>query len=282
MNRRAAFFRVIVAAALLVAVACVVRYRTVIDPSSLERVLGRFGRLAPVLFVLIYALGTVLFVPGSVLTIAGGAMFGPVWGTLWNLTGATLGASLAFITARYVASDWVAKRCGERTNRLVRGVDEEGWRFVAFVRLVPLFPFNLVNYAFGLTRIALGEYVLASFVCMAPGAFAYTYAGYAGRQAALGEGRAMRAVLFALALIAAVAFLPRFIRRIKGPRFIDPAIVSAWMRSGEKISLIDVRSADEFRGPLGHICGATNIPITQLPDKLRELAGSRAAPMIAI
>lgn len=247
MNRRAAFFRVIVVAALLVAVACVVRYRTVIDPSSLERVLGRFGQLAPVLFVLIYALGTVLFVPGSVLTIAGGAMFGPVWGTLWNLTGATLGASLAFITARYVASDWVAKRSGERTNRLIRGVDEEGWRFVAFVRLVPLFPFNLVNYAFGLTRIALGEYVLASFVCMAPGAFAYTYAGYAGRQAALGESGAMRAVLFALALIAAVAFLPRLIRRIKGPRFIDPAIVSGWMRSGEKISLIDVRSADEFR-----------------------------------
>ena len=63
------------------------------------------------------------------------------------------------------------------------GVSAEGWRFVAFVRLVPLFPFNLVNYAFGLTRIRVGEYVLASFVCMAPGALAYTYLGYAGREA---------------------------------------------------------------------------------------------------
>jgi uncharacterized membrane protein YdjX (TVP38/TMEM64 family) len=85
-----------------------------------------------------------------------------------------LGATIAFMIARYVASDWVAARAGERLARLIRGVEEEGWRFVAFVRLVPLFPFNLVNYAFGLTRIRLGEYALASFVCMAPGALAYT------------------------------------------------------------------------------------------------------------
>ena len=79
------------------------------------------------------------------------------------------------------------RAAGERLARLIRGVEEEGWRFVAFVRLVPLFPFNLMNYAFGLTRIRLGEYVVASFVCMAPGAFAYTYLGYAGREAASGQ-----------------------------------------------------------------------------------------------
>jgi uncharacterized membrane protein YdjX (TVP38/TMEM64 family) len=82
-----------------------------------------------------------------------------------------LGATLAFVIARYVASDWVAERSSDRLGRLMRGVEEEGWRFVAFVRLVPLFPFNLVNYAFGLTRIRLREYVLASLVCMAPGAW---------------------------------------------------------------------------------------------------------------
>src|SRR5207245_2523858 len=134
--------------------------------------LQRFGEWAPILFVLLYAMATVLFVPGSVLTLAGGALFGPIWGTLWNLTGATLGATLAFVIARYAASDWLAKRSSDRLGRLMRGVEEEGWRFVAFVRLVPLFPFNLVNYAFGLTRIRLREYVLASLVCMAPGALA--------------------------------------------------------------------------------------------------------------
>src|ERR1700724_4115235 len=120
--------------------------------------------------------------------------------TLCNLTGATLGATLAFVIARYIASDWVVARSGERLGRLTRGVEEEGWRFVAFVRLVPLFPFNLMNYAFGLTRIRLREYVLASFVCMAPGALAYTYLGYAGREAASGQAGAVRKGLFALAL----------------------------------------------------------------------------------
>jgi uncharacterized membrane protein YdjX (TVP38/TMEM64 family) len=119
--------------------------------------------------------------------LAGGALFGPIAGTLCNLTGATLGATLAFMIARYVASDWVSARAGERLAALVQGVEEEGWRFVAFVRLVPLFPFNLVNYAFGVTRIRLGEYVIASFVCMAPGALAYTYLGYAGREVASGQ-----------------------------------------------------------------------------------------------
>jgi len=109
----------------------------------------RFSRLAPILFVLVYALATVLFVTGSILTIAGGALFGPAWGTLWNLSGATLGATLALLIARYVASDWVSRTTGERLTRLMRGVEEEGWRFVALVRLVRFFPFNLVNYAFG-------------------------------------------------------------------------------------------------------------------------------------
>jgi hypothetical protein len=134
---------------------------------------------------------------------------------------ASLGATLAFMIARYVASDWVAARAGERLAGLMRGVDEEGWRFVAFVRLVPLFPFNLVNYVFGVTRIRLGDYVIASFVCMAPGALAYTYLGYAGREAASGQAGAIHKALLALALLAAVAFLPRLVRRLKGPRFTE-------------------------------------------------------------
>ena len=161
--------------------------------------------------------------PGSVLTVAGGALFGPIWGTLWNLTGATLGAMLAFVIARYVASDWVAARSGERLGRLMRGVEEEGWRFVAFVRLVPLFPFNLMNYAFGLTRIRLREYALASFVCMAPGALAYTYLGYPGYEGASGQAGTIRKALLAFALLAAVAFLPRLVRWLEGATLYRPS-----------------------------------------------------------
>jgi uncharacterized membrane protein YdjX (TVP38/TMEM64 family) len=172
MNWRNLTVRAVLTAALLGAIVWLALHREVLGASALEQELWRFGAWAPIMFVLLYALATVLFVPGSVLTLAGGALFGPIWGTLLNLIGATLGATIAFLIARYVASDLVAARSGEQLGRMMRGVEEEGWRFVAFVRLVPLFPFNLMNYAFGLTRIRLREYVLASFVCMAPGALA--------------------------------------------------------------------------------------------------------------
>jgi uncharacterized membrane protein YdjX (TVP38/TMEM64 family) len=282
MNRRDLIFRLIVVAALLGAIVWLALHREFLQAAALEQELARFGPWAPILFVSLYAFATVLFVPGSVLTVAGGALFGPVWGTLWNLIGATSGATLAFMIARYVASDWVAARAGERLARLIRGVEEEGWRFVAFVRLVPLFPFNLVNYAFGLTRIRLGEYVLASFVCMAPGALAYTYLGYAGREATSGQAGAIGKALLALALLAAVAFLPRLVRRVKGQRFTDPATLKRRLESGEEVVLIDVRTADEFRGPLGHIAGASNITIVELSVKIRELTEIKRQPIITI
>ena len=282
MNKRSLALRLIMVAALLAAMVYLAFHRSFLEPSVLERELQRFGRLAPILFVLLYGLATVLFAPGSIITVAGGALFGPVWGTLWNLTGATLGATLAFVIARYVASDWVSRRAGERLARLMRGVEEEGWRFVAFVRLVPLFPFNLVNYAFGLTRIRLGEYVLTSFVCMAPGAIAYTYLGYAGREAASGQAGAIHKALLALALLAAGAFLPRLIRRLKGLRFTDAATLKDRLEAGEKITLIDVRTADEFRGPLGHVAGAINIPIADLSGKIRDLTRIKGKPLITI
>lgn len=282
MNTKGAIYRLLLLGALMAAIAYFAAHRESFDPSALERELARFGRLAPLLFILLYALATILFVPGSVLTLAGGAIFGPVWGTLWNLMGATLGATLAFVIARYIAADWIAKRSGERLGRLMRGVEEEGWRFVAFVRLVPLFPFNLVNYAFGLTPIALSEYVLASFVCMAPGALVYTYVGYAGREAAAGRVGAISKALLALALLAGVAFLPRLIRRLKGPGLMDAATLARRLEDGEKVALIDVRNAEEFRGPLGHIAGARNIPIAELSAKIRELTEIKRKPIVTI
>jgi len=282
MNSRRPISRAVLVAALAAAAIWLGLHRELLEPATIARELHRFGPWAPILFLFLYTSATVLFVPGSLITVAGGALFGPVWGTLWNLAGATLGATLAFVIARYVASDWVAARSGERLGRLIRGVEEEGWRFVAFVRLVPLFPFNLMNYAFGLTRIRLRDYVLASFVCMAPGTLAYTYLGYAGREAASGQVGAIRKALLALALLAAVAFLPRLVRRVKQQRFTDPAILRSRLESGEEMALIDVRSAEEFRGPLGHIAGATNIPIAELSARIRELTAIRRKPVVTI
>jgi hypothetical protein len=117
---------------------------------------------------------------------------------------------------------------------------------------------------------------------MAPGALAYTYLGYAGREAASGQSGAIRKTLLALALFAAVAFIPRLVRRVRGHRFIDPPTLRTRLESGGEVTLIDVRSAEEFRGPLGHIAGARNIQIAKLSAKIRELTQLKRKPIIVI
>lgn len=207
--------RLLLLFALAVGIGFAIVYRDHFDIAALETWVKDAGVLAPIVFMLIYAVATVLFLPGSVMTLAGGALFGPVLGTFYNLTGATIGATVAFVIARYLASDWVAEKTGGRLKQLINGVESEGWRFVAFVRLVPLFPFNLLNYALGLTRIKLSHYIIASYICMLPGAFAYTYLGYAGREAVAGSEGLIQKGLLALGLLALVAFLPRLVKRIR-------------------------------------------------------------------
>lgn len=188
-------------------------FREQLTIESLTQWFGELGWLAPVTFILGYVVGTVFFLPGLIFTLAGGALFGPVFGTLYSLTGATIGATLAFLAARYIAHDWVSHRTGEKLGKLIEGVEREGWRFVAFVRLVPLFPFNLLNYALGLTRIKLSHYVITSLICMAPAGAAYTYLGFVGREVATGSEGIIRKALIAVALIATVAFLGRILMR---------------------------------------------------------------------
>jgi len=219
MNSR--FVRIGLLLILVAGIAVAVVYRDRFDVAALERWIQDAGIWAPLLFMAVYALAAVLFLPGTLLTLAGGALFGPVLGTLYNLTGATIGATLAFLIARYLASDWIAERTGGRLKQLINGVEDEGWRFVAFTRLVPLFPFNLLNYALGLTRIKLSHYLLATYTCMLPGAMAYTYLGYAGREAVGGGEGLIQKALLALALLAVVAFLPRLIGKLRRGPMID-------------------------------------------------------------
>ncbi len=137
--------RVLVAIALVVAIGLAFLFRDRLDPAALEAWVAGAGAAGPLLFIVIYALATVLFLPGAALTLVGGALFGPVAGTLYNLTGATIGAVIAFLAARHLAADWVRDRAGPRLDGIMGGVETEGWRFVAFTRLVPLFPFNLLK-----------------------------------------------------------------------------------------------------------------------------------------
>jgi len=258
-------------------------HRDQINLATLDAWIGSLGLWAPFAFVMLFALATVAFVPGVIFSITGGALFGPIWGTVWNLTGATLGAALAFLVARYIAGDWVARRAGGLLKRAIDGINTEGWRFVAFVRLVPLFPFNLSNYLLGLTRIPFAQYVLATFVCMAPGATAYTWLGHAGRGALSGESDAVRYGLVALALLATIAVLPRLIARLRSSfTWIEANELKRRLDRGEAIAIVDVRAADEFTGLLGHIAGARNIPVAELSQRLPELVGLEGRPIVLV
>jgi uncharacterized membrane protein YdjX (TVP38/TMEM64 family) len=209
--------RLTLAVMLAAGVTTIIFFRDRLSFELLDNAIREAGLWGPLLFMMLYAIATVFFLPGSLLTLAGGALFGPLAGTFYNLTGATLGATLAFLVARYLASEWVARKAGARMKQVIIGVEDEGWRFVAFTRLVPLFPFFLLNYALGLTRIRITHYILATSIFMLPAAFAFTYVGYAGRELAQGGEGLIQKGLLALGLLAAIVFLPRFVRRLRRP-----------------------------------------------------------------
>lgn len=263
--------RMLVALFLVAGIGTMLAYRDHVDAMALELWIAGLGIAGPIVFMLIYAVGTVFFFPGSVLTLAGGAIFGPVWGTLYNLTGATIGAAFAFLVARYLASDWVEMKSAGRLGQIKKGVEGEGWRFVAFVRLVPLFPFNVLNYALGLTRIRLSTYVITSYITMLPGAIAYTYLGYVGREAIAGSEGMIQKSLLALALLAVVSFLPGLIGRLRRAPMMHVVELDEHLGRANAPLIVDVRSADEFSGELGHIKGAINIPLPDFKQRLGEL-----------
>jgi uncharacterized membrane protein YdjX (TVP38/TMEM64 family) len=274
--------RVLILFSVIALISAAAIYREQLDVQQIQEWIDQAGFLAPLLFMVLYALATVSFFPGSVLTLLGGALFGPVLGTFYNLTGATLGALLAFLIARYLASDWVEQKTTGRARTLVKGVEAEGWRFVAFVRLVPLFPFNLLNYLLGLTRIPFLQYVIASYVFMLPGAIAYTYLGYAGREVAAGSEGLIQKGLIAMALLAVAGFLPRLVSRLRQHPMVDVETLKAKLDAQDCPVLLDVRSTDEFIGEQGHIAQARNIPLEQLNERLTELGDDPEVPILVI
>ncbi|MBP6582013.1 MAG: VTT domain-containing protein [Chromatiaceae bacterium] len=271
--------RLLLALGLAAGIALALLYREHLDVDALTAWVATAGLAGPLVFMGIYAVATVFFLPGSLLTLAGGALFGPLWGTLYNLAGATLGAGLAFLVARYLAADWVQARAGGILKRLVTGVEAEGWRFVAFTRLVPVFPFNLLNYALGLTRIPFRAYLLATATCMLPGAIAYTWLGYAGREAASGGEALIQKGLIALALLAALAFLPRLVARLRQSAWLQVDQVKTRLESDEPLLILDVRTAADFDGEQGHLPGALNLPLEDLATRLEELGSDPERPI---
>ena len=263
--------RISVLLLLVAGIAAAIMFRDQFDATALESWVKNAGSAGPLVFMLIYVIGTVFFLPGAVLTLAGGALFGPVFGSFYNLTAATIGAMISFIAARYLAHDWVEKKTGGRMKQLKQGVEGEGWKFVAFVRLVPLFPFNVLNYALGLTKIKFSHYSIATYIFMLPGAVAYTYLGYVGREAVAGGDGLIQKIMLAFALLAIVGFLPSLIGRLRRGPMMDVETLKQKLDTKEDVLLLDVRSAEDYVGEQGHIKNSVLIPVEELDKRLTEI-----------
>ena len=170
------------------------------------------GSTAPLVFIPLYVVACVLFIPGSILTLSAGFLFGLVRGSIYVSVAATLGATLAFLVGRYFARQWVAARLANypKFKAVDEAVAREGWKIVALTRLSPVFPFNLLNYAFGLTNVRVRDYIIASWAGTLPGTILYVYLGsLAGDLTRVATGEAERTpaewAFYAIGLLATIA-----------------------------------------------------------------------------
>jgi uncharacterized membrane protein YdjX (TVP38/TMEM64 family) len=172
---------------------------------------------AVALFVLCYIAVTALSLPGAaIMTLAGGFLFGSLLGTLFVNLGATTGATLAFLAARYVLRDWVEQKFGRWLGPIQEGFTNHAFNYLMTLRLIPLFPFFVVNLVSGLTRMSLGTYIAATALGIIPGSFVYAYAG---RQ--LGTINSLKEiaspnVIMAFVLLGLLALVPSFYKRLRG------------------------------------------------------------------
>lgn len=175
--------------------------------AAIESLRG-LGPWAPVAFIALYIVACLFLLPGSILTLGAGAVFGVAMGTIWASAAATLGATAAFLAGRYVAKEWTERRLSSqpRFDAVSAAVAREGWKIVLLMRLSPLFPFNVLNYALGVTRVPLRQYILASWLGMLPGTVMYVYLGAVAGDVAGGRQRSgAEWALYAVGLAATVA-----------------------------------------------------------------------------
>ena len=206
---------VLVAGVILARALGVTDYLRIENLARLKQIIAGYGAVGPLFYIAGYVLAVVFFVPGLPITLLGGLAFGPVRGTVYVSIAATIGAGLAFLVARYglrgMVEGWV--RSNPRLARMDAAVARDGWRIVMITRLVPLFPFNLQNYAYGVTRIGFWAYLTTSAVCMIPATVAYTFAGGALSRGGGELRRTLGYLAVAGVLIVLVSLIPRCLER---------------------------------------------------------------------
>jgi uncharacterized membrane protein YdjX (TVP38/TMEM64 family) len=170
----------------------------------------------PVVFILIYGIGCVFAIPGAILTMAGGALFGTFSGTLYNVIASNLGATLAFLIARVLGRDFVAGLMkGGKLAQLDDSIERHGFMTIFRLRLIPLVPFNGLNFGSGFSKVKYREYLLGSILGMLPGTFIYTYFGDSVLKGVTGASeKAFLNLIIACVFLIAISFLPMLYKRI--------------------------------------------------------------------
>ena len=222
-----------------------------LDPGAIEDEIRALGRWAPVAFVG-FAFVTVVFLGSVSFTgVVGGALFGVGESVALAWLGTIAGALFNFAIARFVIADTIARRAGGTLRFVLDGVENEGWRFVTFIRLVPFFQFAATSYLFGATRVRFRDYLLPTLVCVLPGIVAFSWLGQVGRDAAAGSENLVRNGLLAIGLLAIVAAIPRIVvwtrrRRIGLTRHELDRLIA----SGADVTVARVLAPGETARPL--------------------------------
>lgn len=183
----------------------------------LEQLRGHWW--GPAAFILVYGIGCVFAIPGSLLTLLGGGIFGVMWGTVYNILASNLGATHAFLMARYFGRDFVAGFMKGRIESFDEKIAGHGFRFIFTLRLIPLIPFSALNFGAGLSRITYRDYVLGSVLGMLPGTFIYTYFADALLKGATGAGKkAWINLIIASSLLIIISLTPTLYKKFKKPK----------------------------------------------------------------
>lgn len=181
-KKRAALIRVFIGISLLLIIFYSSRFFELPQCQEVQAKVNELGVFGPIIFIVLYSLATLLFIPGTILTLMAGLAFGWLYGSLLVIIAANLGAGLAFLTSRFLLKDLVEQKLGHKDwfIKLKSSLNESGLNFVIFIRLVPIFPFNGLNYACGLLPLSFKHYLIGSFIGMIPGTLAYVYLGETG------------------------------------------------------------------------------------------------------
>ncbi len=190
-----------------------------LDKEHLRQFAASNGTLLPVLYLAAWMVGP-FFLPGLPIILAGGVLFGPFWGVVYSSLGSAMGAGVVFLVSRHLARDWVAaKLAGTRLMSLDDKVARHGWKIVAFTRIVPVFSYTLLNYAFGLTRISFWPFLAATFVCMLPIITAFVY--FSSNILDILHGRISKELIIGVVLVIGVSLIPLIYKKMK-PKAADP------------------------------------------------------------